>query len=89
MQKIDSLVASGIRLALILLFFHRCILVYNRWSLHRTQTFQMNHAVTGKEPFPGLTFIFAWNRNIAMLSKEQRLKSFVWQADLLFNGTYK
>ncbi len=88
MQKLDSLVASGFRLALILLFFHRCG-DYSRWSLRSTQTLQTNQPVTGDEPFPALAFIFALDHNLVMLSKEYRLKIYVWEAQLRFDGTYK
>ncbi len=55
MIKEDTLV-SGVKFLLTLVFLHRCIMIYERWNLGRTEKFHTSQAMTGTEPFPSLTF---------------------------------
>ncbi len=81
-----ELFVSGVRLLLTVLFLHRCIVIYERWSLGRTEKFQYSEALAGMKPFPA----FSWNKVLHEKDLEigNYLRDFVCSA-IFFNGTHQ
>ncbi len=47
---------TGVKILLTVVFLHRCVTIYDRWSLERTETFHYSQAMTELKPVPAFTF---------------------------------
>ncbi len=72
----QNLFITGVKLLLTVTFVHRCIVIFERWSLGRTEKFQTSQMFSGEEPFPAFTFKQFFHK-VNFSYHENTLESFI------------